>query len=36
MVDIEENEAVTLFTAVLKTAAEGFRRQQFLPILVPW
>mmetsp|Transcript_28330 Transcript_28330/g.46610 ORF Transcript_28330/g.46610 Transcript_28330/m.46610 type:complete len:825 (+) Transcript_28330:1-2475(+) len=35
-VEIEEGETLTLYTAEHKTAAVGLRRQQFLPIVVPW
>ena len=35
-VDVEEGESVTFYTAEHKTASVGLRRQQFLPIVVPW
>lgn len=33
---IAEGESLTWFTAEHKTAAVGLRRQQYLPIVVPW
>ena len=34
--EIEENECITFYTTEHKTAAVGLRRQQFLPLVVPW
>lgn len=35
-VEIEAGEFVTLFTTEHKTASVGLRRDQYLPIVVPW
>ena len=35
-VEIEPRETLTLYTAEHKTAAVGLRRQQYLPIVIPW
>eukprot|EP00435_Cladocopium_sp_Y103_P041661 s2564_g11.t1 len=35
-VHVEPGECITLYTSEHKTASVGLRRQQFLPIVVPW